>query len=84
MQRKLRRLQRLSVFNKNRDDSLRLDSMLSSDKASFWRKINKFKKLKKKNAVFSSEKPNLLEFSDFYENLFSHVDRPSNEVHKSI
>ena len=49
----------------------------------FGGKLIKFKKLKKKNAFFSSEKPNLIEFSDFYENIFSHVDRPSNEFHKS-
>ena len=81
---KLRRLQRLSVFHRNRDDSLKLDSMLHQDRGSFWRKISKFKRLKNKNGVVISEKPTLSKFANFYEKLFSHDDRPSSNFHMII
>ena len=58
LKKKLRKLQRLSIFDRCRDDSLKLENMLHNNRGTFWKKISCFKKLKRKTAKFSSEKLN--------------------------
>lgn len=84
LKKQLRKLQRLSCFNRCKSDSLKLDSLLSYDRNSFWNRVKSFKKSSKKKATTSSDKPNLNDFTKFYENLFSHEDRPSNYKHLEI
>ena len=50
----------------------------------FWKRVNGFRKNKRKKAILGSEKPSADDFVTFYSTLFSHVDRPSNDLHRSI
>jgi hypothetical protein len=67
----------------NKKKSFLLDYLIREKKNIFWKKISKYKKEKtSKNLVISKVK--LEDFSQFYENLFSHSDRPSNEEQVQI
>ena len=84
LKKSLRKLQRLSVYNRCRNDAVKLDNMMKYDKNKFWKKISDFKRYKNKQAFINSDQPSGQEFLKFYETLFSHKDRPSDVEHKKI
>jgi hypothetical protein len=84
LKKELRKLQRRSCYNRSKNESLKLSNLLNYNRDMFWKRVNSFKKKCKKKAKISSEKPNLSKFMKFYEGLFSHEDRPSDENHLKI
>ena len=84
LKRNLRRLQRLSIFNKDKNDSIKLDGLIEVKNNVFWSKINKFRKNSKKRVVIESQKPSIDDFINYFKNHFSHEDRPSNQSHQLI
>ena len=55
--------------------------MLNLDKPNFWSKISNNRRLSRKKAVVTNNKPGAQDFVDFYSDLFSHNDRPSSFEH---
>ena len=84
LKRELRRLQRLSIYNKSKDDAFRLERLIHEDKPKFWKKVKSQRKLSKKRARITSQKPSTEEFIEFYKTLFSHHDRGSSMEHQRI
>ena len=84
LKRDLRRLQRCSLYNQDKSEALRLHRMLNLDKPNFWRKISNNRRLSRKKAIVTNNKPGGQDFVDFYSDLFSHNDRPSSFEHKAI
>ena len=73
----LREMQKFYLVKQNRNKSFLLDFLIRENKNSFWKKISKFKRdLNGKNLIIS--KLGIQEFSEFYGQLFSHSDRPSD------
>ncbi len=74
----LRRLQRQKLFTKEKKDSLKLENHLDKDKNEFWQTIKNFRsKCNQSNSLANDI--NISDFAEYYSNLFSHHDRPSNE-----
>ena len=80
----LRRLQRLSLFNKEKDDSFKIKKLLFSDRNQFGRQVKSYKRKYKKRASIVGNKPTPDDFVDFYRDLFSHRDRVSSSRHVEI
>jgi hypothetical protein len=82
IRKKMRQFQRKSNFQNQRHKCLEIDKMLHYDKTQFWKVVKAFKRDSK-----GSEKkptPKLEEFAQYYSNLFSHMDRPSNNEQMEI
>ena len=84
LKKQLRSLQRLSMYNRCRQESINLSYLLYHDRNAFWRKISSFNKTSKKKASIGGERPTREDFLNFYSNLFSHSDRPSDQQHLEI
>ena len=84
LKKNLRILQRLSIFNKDKNDSIKLDGLIEVKNNVFWSKINKFRKNSKKRVIIESQKPSIDDFINYFKNHFSHEDRPSNQSHQLI
>ena len=79
----LREMQKFYLVKQNRNKSFLLDFLIRENKNSFWKKISKFKRdLNGKNLIIS--KLGIQEFSEFYGQLFSHSDRPSDSDQMEI
>ena len=48
IKRELRRLQRLSIYNKRKDDAFRLERLIHEDKPKFWKRLNRRESYPKK------------------------------------
>ncbi len=79
----LRRIQRKKLFEKERKDSLKLENHLNKNKNEFWQTIKNHRN-KSNQANTMSNDLNINNFADYYSNVFSHHDRPSNEDQKKI
>ena len=77
----LRRIQRKKLFEKERKDSLKLENHLNKNKNEFWQTIKNHRN-KSNQANTMSNDLNINNFADYYSNVFSHHDRPSNENQK--
>ena len=84
LKRRLRFLQRRSIFDDERDDAQGIDGLLYNDRSAFWRRIRSKRKLNSKRAKVMASKPTPKHFADFFSNLFSHNDRPSDHNHRQI
>jgi len=79
----LRRIQRKKLFEKERKDSLKLENHLDKNKNEFWQTIKNHRN-KSNQANTMSNDLNINNFAEYYSNVFSHHDRPSNEDQKKI
>jgi len=77
----LRRIQRKKLFEKERKDSLKLENHLNKNKNEFWQTIKNHRN-KSNQANTMSNDLNINNFAEYYSNVFSHHDRPSNENQK--
>ena len=84
LKRKLRQLQRTHIFERERNDALRLESIKRLDRAAFWKRIATFRRYQSKRATITSEQPLSTDFIRYYSNLFSHNDRPSTPRHHQV
>jgi hypothetical protein len=79
----LRDMMKYHHNDSNKKKSFFLDKLIREKNNVFWKKISSFKKsASSKNLVLS--KLVLSDFAEFYENLFSHNDRPSNDEQRKI
>jgi hypothetical protein len=79
----LRDMQKYYLQKSHQKKSFLLDKLIKEKNAIFWKKISRFREESgKKNLVVSQL--TLEHFSNFYENLFSHNDRPSDEKQREI
>ena len=84
LKRRLRFLQRRSIFDCERHESNVVDRLLRDDRQTFWKRVKSARFRARKRAKIINSKPKPNEFSDFYERLFSHNDRQSNSWHRRI
>jgi len=75
----LRRTQRFKLFNQGINEAIDLESNLHLNKDKFWQNIKNHRRNLRPVEASESEKIGIDQFTDFYSNLFSHHDRPSNE-----
>lgn len=80
LKREIRRLQRQMMFDRQKHSALKLDNMFHLNKKKFWQQIKSFKQEKSG----SNSKLDINEFASYYSELFSHIDRESNQKHKEI
>jgi hypothetical protein len=79
----LREMMKFHQVESNKKKAFFLDKLIREKNNVFWKKISTFKKsTQRKNLILS--KLVLADFSEFYENLFSHNDRPSNAEQRAI
>ena len=74
----LRSLQLKNLFESSKSKALRLEELLYYDRSSFWKKVKSFKKNSKKRAKILKNEVTHEEYVEYFSNLFSHSDRPSN------
>ena len=80
----LRKLQRVSLYRKDKNDALRLDKLLSSDKPKFWSKVAQHRRNIKKRVHIAATNPTPEDFVKYYSTVFSHSDRPSSTSHRLV
>ncbi len=61
-----------------------IDRLLYEDRSQFWKEVTKAKRCNARRAPVISSKPTAFDYVEFYKNLFSHHDRPSNDEHRRI
>jgi len=74
----LRRIQRQKLFSNGINQSIKLEDHLDKDKEKFWQTIKNHRQISRPSATSSNEKVDFNQFTEYYSNLFSHHDRPSN------
>jgi hypothetical protein len=84
LKRKLRFLQRRSIFDRERDGYQKIGKLMKEDRHTFWKKVSAIKRMTKKRATVTTSRPTANDFVEFFSKQFSHCDIPTNEEHKGI
>ncbi len=79
-----RKLQRRSLYVRDRNNTFRLENFLQNDKPRFWQTIVNNRRKNKMRIVDLGKRHSPIEFVDYYGKVFSHFDREMNKEHKLI
>ena len=66
------KLQRRCLYVRDRNNALRLESLLKSDKPQFWKSIANYRRKNKRRTMDLGERPSAIKFVEYYGKVFSH------------